>query len=60
MTAFARRDFADGATLAPAFADWTAERLAVAIAARGAALLVVSGGRTPLRFFNALSERPID
>ena len=55
-----RRDFDDGAALAPAFAQWTAERLAAAIAARGAALLVVSGGRTPLRYFHALSEAPID
>ena len=60
MTTFARCDFPDGAALAPVFAQWAAERLAAAIAARGAALLVVSGGRTPLRFFNALSERPID
>ena len=28
MTAFTRRDFPDGAALAPAFAQWTAERLA--------------------------------
>jgi len=60
MTTFARRDFPDGAALAPAFAQWTAERLAAAIAARGAALLVVSGGRTPLRYFRALSDQPID
>ncbi len=60
MTAFARRDFPDGAALAPAFAQWTAERLAAGIAARGAALLIVSGGRTPLRYFRALSDQPID
>jgi 6-phosphogluconolactonase len=60
MTAFARSDFADGAALAPAFAQWTAERLAAAITARGAALLIVSGGRTPLRYFHALSDQPID
>jgi len=60
MTAFTRRDFADGAALAPAFAQWTAERLAAGVAARGAALLIVSGGRTPLRFFRALSDQPID
>ena len=34
-----RREFADGAALAPAFADWTADLLAPAIAARGVALL---------------------
>jgi 6-phosphogluconolactonase len=60
MAAFVRRDFPDGAALAPAFAEWTAERLAAGIAARGAALLVVSGGRTPLRYFRALSDQPID
>jgi 6-phosphogluconolactonase len=60
MTAFVRRDFADGAALAPAFAQWTAERLAAGIAARGAALLIVSGGRTPLRYFHALADQPID
>ena len=57
---FARRDFATGAELAPAFADWTAELLGAAIAARGMALLVVSGGSTPLGFFEALSTRDID
>ena len=60
MTTFARCDFPDGAALAPVFAQWAAARLAAAIAARGAALLVVSGGRTPLRFFHALSAQPID
>ena len=60
MSAFTRRDFPDGAVLAPAFAQWTAERLAAGVAARGAALLIVSGGRTPLRYFRALSDQPID
>ena len=60
MTAFTRRNFADGAELAPAFAQWTAERLAAGIAARGAALLIVSGGRTPLRYFRALCDQSID
>jgi len=60
MAAFTRRDFPDGAALASAFALWTAERLAAGIAARGAALLIVSGGRTPLRYFRALSDQPID
>ena len=45
-----RRDFADDEDLAPAFADWTADKLRAAIAARGAALLVVSGGKTPSAF----------
>ncbi len=60
MTAFTRRDFPDGAALAPAFAQWTADRLVAGIAARGAAPLIVSGGRTPSRFFRALSNQPID
>jgi 6-phosphogluconolactonase len=59
-TAPARRDFPTGAALAPAFAQWTAERLREAIEARGAALLVVSGGATPTRYFHALSSQPID
>ncbi len=60
LIAPARRDFPTGADLAPAFAEWTAERLREAIEARGAALLVVSGGTTPLRYFHALSAQPID
>lgn len=55
-----RRDFPTPASLAAAFARWTAERLAEAVEARGAALLVVSGGTTPLLYFQELSEQPID
>ena len=57
---FQRRDFADGEDLAVDLAEWTANRLRAAIADRGAALLVVSGGRTPERFFEALSSMPLD
>ncbi len=57
---FHQRDFADGEDLAPELSEWTAERLRAAIAARGAALLVVSGGTTPQRFFDALSRMPLD
>src|SRR5271157_2362662 len=57
---FQRRDFADGERLALELAEWTAARLRGAIAERGAALLVVSGGRTPERFFDALSSMPLD
>ena len=39
-----QREFADGAELVPAFAAWTADLLRAAIEARGAALLIVSGG----------------
>jgi 6-phosphogluconolactonase len=56
----ARREFASGADLAPAFADWTADILRSAIEARGMALLIVSGGSTPLRYFQALSTRALD
>jgi 6-phosphogluconolactonase len=59
-TAPARRDFSTGAELAPAFAQWTAERLRQAIETRGVALLVVSGGATPVRYFHALASQPID
>ncbi len=52
--------FADPRALAEAFADWTAERLAEAISARGLALLVVSGGSTPKLYFEALSQRDLD
>jgi len=56
----ARHDFPTGTALAPALAQWTAQRLREAIGERGAALLVVSGGATPLRYFHALSSQPID
>lgn len=55
-----RRDFADGAALAPAFAQWAAALLQKAIDERGEAVLVVSGGTTPKRFFTALALREID
>jgi 6-phosphogluconolactonase len=59
-TAIARREFADGAVLAEAFADWTASLLSEAITRDGEALLIVSGGSTPKRYFAALSTRDID
>jgi 6-phosphogluconolactonase len=55
-----RRDFADGATLAAAFAQWTAKLLQNGVDERGEALLIVSGGTTPARFFAALAAQPID
>ena len=60
LIAPARKDFATPAALAAAFAEWTAERLRAAIEARGVALLVVSGGETPRRYFRALSAQAID
>jgi 6-phosphogluconolactonase len=59
-TDFHRREFADGEELALGLADWTAERLRGAIAARGVALLVVSGGKSPARFFDILSNLDLD
>jgi len=51
--------FADGGELAEALADRVAGAVAMAIAARGAATLAVSGGTTPKAFFAALSRRDI-
>ena len=53
-------EFKDGATLAEALADKVAGALADAVAARGRATLVVSGGSTPKAFFKALATRAID
>jgi 6-phosphogluconolactonase len=60
QTDFHRREFADGEELAQGLADWTAERLREAIAARGVALLIVSGGKSPARFFELLSNLDLD
>lgn len=46
----------DAERLAQALADWVAARLSEAVGARGQALLVVSGGSTPVPFFQALSR----
>lgn len=55
-----RHDFASGADLAKALAETVAGALAEAIATRGQATLAVSGGSTPKRFFDALSQQPIN
>jgi 6-phosphogluconolactonase len=52
-------DFRTRDELASAFANAVADRLSAAISARGAALLAVSGGTTPARFFAALSATAI-
>jgi 6-phosphogluconolactonase len=57
---FHRREFADAEALAHGLADWTAECLRAAIAARGVALLIVSGGKSPARFFELLSDMELD
>jgi 6-phosphogluconolactonase len=59
-TDFHRLEFADGEKLALGQADWTAERLRAAIAVRGVALLIVSGGKSPARFFDLLSNLDLD
>lgn len=52
-----RRSFASKEELALALADTVAGDLNAGIAARGKAALAVSGGSTPARFFQALSQR---
>ena len=59
-TDFQRREFADGEELAQGLADWTAERLREGVAARGVGLLIVSGGKSPARFFDLLSNLDLD
>ncbi|TPI26773.1 6-phosphogluconolactonase [Mesorhizobium sp. B3-2-1] len=51
--------FADRPQLASALAGRVADRLTKAIDRRGVALLAVSGGTTPAKFFAALSAAPI-
>lgn len=52
--------FADGQSLAQALATRVADDLRAAIAERGGAVLAVSGGTTPKRFFELLSLQPLD
>lgn len=52
-------DFADSHALAQALARAVAGDLVRAIAARGTALLAVSGGRTPLQFFRAIARQQL-
>jgi 6-phosphogluconolactonase len=59
-TKFPICEFADSALLAQTFADWSAAILAAGVAARGLALLIVSGGMTPKLYFEALSQRDLD
>src|SRR5437868_3973888 len=48
--------FPDALAASRATAEFVAEQLAQAIAARGRASLVVSGGRSPIAFFHELSR----
>ena len=59
-TDFHRREFADSEQLSLGLAEWTAEHLREAIVARGVALLIVSGGKSPARFFDRLSNMDLD
>jgi len=52
-------ELADADALAVALAERVAAALAQAIELRGHASLVVSGGRSPIAFFEALSRRPL-
>lgn len=53
-------EFADGRALAAALAARVAECLRAGLCERGAAVLAVSGGRTPLHFFEQLAQSPLD
>ena len=53
-------DFSDDETLATALAKVVAGNLRDAITSRGAALLVLSGGNTPRRFLQCLSEESLN
>ena len=55
-----RRDFADRAVLAAALAETVATQLKSAIVERGEASLALSGGSTPERFLNVLSQADLD
>lgn len=57
---FAVTRFTDTAHAARALASVVADDLSAALTAHTRALLLVSGGRSPVAFFNALRERPLD
>jgi 6-phosphogluconolactonase len=52
-------NFTDGAALAQALAAAVADDLRAGIAARGEAWVALSGGNTPKRFLQALSQQPL-
>ncbi|MFJ4141385.1 6-phosphogluconolactonase [Pseudomonas sp. NPDC089734] len=54
------REFDNPQQLASSLATNVAERLRAAIEANGRATLVVSGGRSPVAFFQSLAEQPLD
>jgi 6-phosphogluconolactonase len=55
-----RHEFASPETLAHALAEAVAANLAGGLAARGSAVLAVSGGSTPKQFFTSLSKCELD
>jgi 6-phosphogluconolactonase len=55
-----RHNFADAEALAQALARNVAAWLSQAVKSKGRAVLAVSGGTTPQKFFEALSRDPID
>lgn len=55
-----RHEFSSRDDLAAALGDTVADELQKAIVARDHATLAVSGGTTPVRFFQALSEKELD
>jgi 6-phosphogluconolactonase len=56
----ARHDFPTNEALASALADHVAAALAARLSRSDRAALAVSGGRTPTRFFEALSQKPLE
>jgi 6-phosphogluconolactonase len=60
MRRLARHDFPSPDALAEALAQRVAQQLRDAVAASGKASLAVSGGKTPVRFFKALSQQALD
>ncbi|MFT0859920.1 6-phosphogluconolactonase [Ancylobacter sp. G4_0304] len=59
MSAPRLHEFPDGAALAAALADYVGEALVARVAKDGGASLAVSGGRTPVRFFEALAAKDL-
>jgi 6-phosphogluconolactonase len=60
MNAPAAIRYPDLKTLSNRLADEVAAALQTAIAARGVGSLIVSGGRSPIQFFEALKGKPLD
>ncbi|WP_225766397.1 6-phosphogluconolactonase [Inquilinus sp. Marseille-Q2685] len=56
----ARHDFPTKEALADALAGHVADALTARLSRSGRAALAVSGGRTPTRFFEALSKKPVE